>query len=239
MLNLWALQQLQSLAPAAEVNISQLTTTSLRDPLPTDSQVKCAVMVLQPPRNPRGSRCTSQFSDGVIEALRAQQKHTQLDNGEPSGHEKDLPARCRHTPNGASALELFFVGEPGCCVVRVAGLPASVRVLAPPLAYGRDGLWAYSGTQGNICSNGSSCCYHGSDSQRIPKLFPSFLPFFRNHSQCPTPSHARAEEHLAACSPVQPEPGFGSRTFQTISPVCLRSSSLKGLSQPEMQSPVS
>lgn len=94
-----------------------------------------------------------------------------------------------------------------------SGLPASVRVRAPPLVYGRDGLWVYSGTQGNICSNGSSCCCHGSDSQRIPKLFPSFLPFFRNHSQCPTPSHARAEVHLAACSPVQPEPCLGSQSL--------------------------
>ena len=54
----------------------------------------------------------------------------------------------------------------------------------------------------NVSSNSSSCCCRGSDSQRIPKPFPSFLPFFQKPlSRCPSSNHARATVLSATRSP--------------------------------------
>lgn len=49
-----------------------------------------------------------------------------------------------------------------------------------------------------------------------PKAFPIIFALFQKPlSHRPASTHARAEVHLAACSPVQPVPGLGSQGRKT------------------------
>lgn len=167
------------LIPAVGANIRTMVLTA---PLAGTHAVElsvwhCRFSLL--PATPKAAMARPSFQMGQ---LRPSEPSGTMHSWTVAGHqvEKETYQLGAGTPQWSKCVGAVLRGRVGL-VCGKSGLPASVRVLAPPWVHSRGGLWTYSGTQGNISSNGSSCCCHGSDSQRIPKLFPSFLPYFRNH----------------------------------------------------------
>lgn len=101
----------------------------------------------------------------------------------------------------------YSKGELGSCGRRAASVGSRARPWQQLPCTGRSGLWAPFSTQGkNTSSDASSCLCCGSDSQRIPKLFPSFLPFFRNHlAAAPPPAMPGLQSTYQSQPELQPQ----------------------------------